>query len=220
MQFCDHCHLSVAGERKLCPLCQARLTGAGDEAAEVFPIVRQQGKYHLLIRSLIFLSIAAIVISLAVNAIFHTGIWWCFFVAVAVACLWLGLDSVLRRRGNISKSIMWMVLWLSLFALLWDFLTKWRGWSIDYAIPAICVFAMATMTIIARAMRLKLEEYMIYLILASLFGIIPLILMLVGLVTVALPSIICVVASALSLAALLAFHGEKLIAEIKRRLHM
>lgn len=220
MHHCDNCHLSIAGERKLCPLCQGRLAGTGDESAEVFPIVSQRGKYHLLMRSLVFLSIAAIVISIAVNAIFHTGIWWCFFVAVAVACMWLGLDSILRRRSNISKSIMWMVLWLSLFALLWDFLTKWRGWSVDYAIPSICVFAMAAMTIIARAMRLQIEEYMIYLILASLFGIIPLILMIFGVVNVAIPSIICVAASGLSLAALLAFHGEKLVAEIRKRLHL
>ena len=157
MQYCEKCKVHVRGLHANCPLCQGPLTGEGETPNSVFPAHTYQApRYHLLIRSMIFASIAAIV------------------VCATVACMWVCLYSVIRRRNNIPKNIIWLVFWLSLIAVLWDLFTGRRGWSIDYVIPAICVLAMIAMAAIAIVLRLRIEEYMIYVLLDGLFGIVPL----------------------------------------------
>ena len=94
--------------------------------------------------------------------------------------MWVCLYSVIRRRNNIPKNIIWLVFWLSLIAVLWDLFTGRRGWSIDYVIPAICVLAMIAMAAIAIVLRLRIEEYMIYVLLDGLFGIVPLLFLTLG----------------------------------------
>lgn len=221
MQYCDKCHMKIAGSRKRCPLCQGRLSGTGDDAAEIFPLPEKKSpKYQFVMRCLLFSTLALVILSIAVNAMFPTGSWWSLFVAAAVACFWLCLSSILRRRANLSKNIIWMVFWISLLAVLWDLFTGWHSWSLDYVIPIVCVLAMAAMFALGRAMRLQIEEYMIYLILDGLFGIVPLLFLLLGWVEVTYASISCVAVSALSLCALFAFQGEQLISEIKKRLHL
>ena len=113
-----------------------------------------------------------------------------------------------------------MVFWLSLLAVLWDRFTGWRGWSLDYVVPCICVLAMLSMAAVAKVLRLELEDILVYLLLDVLFGVVPLVSLLLGWVGESLPSVLCVVASLLSLAFLLVFDGERMRAEIKKRLHL
>jgi hypothetical protein len=148
------------------------------------------------------------------------GAWWWLFVAAAVGCMWISLSSAIRRRHNIPKNILWQVVILSLIAVAWDFLTHWRGWSIEYAIPAVCVFAMAAVSGCALFMKQRLEEFMIYLILDGLLGLAPLIFLLLGWLRVIYPSVICVSVSILSLAALFSFAPDELKTELKKRLHL
>lgn len=158
MQYCEKCKVHVRGLHANCPLCQGPLTGEGETPNSVFPAHTYQApRYHLLIRSMIFASIAAIVVCATVNILLGGRRWW-LFIAAAVACMWVCLYSVIRRRNNIPKNIIWLVFWLSLIAVLWDLFTGRRGWSIDYVIPAICVLAMIAMAAIAIVLRCALKN--------------------------------------------------------------
>ena len=53
-----------------------------------------------------------------------------------------------------------------------------------------------------------------------LFGVVSLILLLTGVVGSVIPSVICIALSAVFLSALLIFHGNSLMSEISRRMHM
>ena len=54
----------------------------------------------------------------------------------------------------------------------------------------------------------------------ALFGIVPLLFLLLGWLRVFYPSVICVAVSLLSLCALLLFEGERMRMEVKKRLHL
>lgn len=221
MQYCPHCKLSVCGQHSFCPLCQGVLMGNRNPEDEIFPHVKNDTpQYHFLIRILIFASVVSVIICISVNIIFPGNSNWSLFVTFAIICMWICLYSVLRRRRNISKNIIWMVFWLSLLAILWDFFTGWRGWAFDYVIPCICVFAMISMAVIARALELMIDDYLIYIILDALFGIIPLLFLLFGWVRITYPSVLCVAISTLSLVALLLFRDHNFIDELKKRLHL
>lgn len=221
MLFCEKCKVKICGERERCPLCQGPLAGTGDASQEPFPILtdKKSGRYHLLMRLLVFLSIAAVVICVTIDKLLSAYYRWPYYVAGAVACMWFCLANVIRRRDNIPKNIVWMLFWLSLISIGWDYFTGWHQWSLSYVIPSLCVFAMLAVAIIAKVLDMHIQEYMIYLILNALLGIIPALFLTFGWVHIRYPSILCVAISVLSLAALFAFQGERLIAEVKKRLH-
>ena len=86
--------------------------------------------------------------------------------------------------------------------------------------PIVCCFAMLEMAIVANIQRLNIEDYIGYLIIDIIFGIVPLILLVFKVVNIVYPSIVCVLASIVSLTALILFEGKALKAEIVRRIHL
>lgn len=223
MQYCDKCGVRIAGNRKRCPLCQGILSGIGEPENEVFPVLpRRYSQSGLLLRAMVFLSVTAAVVCFAINAIFPVGRIWSLFVAAGIAFMWLGLATALRKRHNIPKTILWEVVLLSVFSVFWDWLAgaQWSGWSVDYVIPSLCAFALLSMMVIAKILHLQVEDYLIYLMIGILFGILPLAFLLTGIVNVRYPSILCVAASVVFLTALLSFKEKNMRAELKKKLHL
>jgi hypothetical protein len=100
-----------------------------------------------------------------------------------------------------------------------DFLTKWYGWSIDFVLPFIFIIAMLSMTILAMAMRIPVNEYMVCLLVDIVFGFIPMLLNLLGLINHSIPSIICCTCSFICLSGVLIFQGKGILQELTRRFH-
>jgi len=50
---------------------------------------------------------------------------------------------------------MWQVIIVSGLVVFWDWKIGWRGWSLDYAVPILCVAALLVMYITAKVMRLS-----------------------------------------------------------------
>jgi hypothetical protein len=221
MKFCSKCKVSVAGQRKYCPLCQRELQGLDTNDHEIFPeIPTIFHQYNLFFRILILLSVIASIISILINMLIPSRIWWSFFVAAGIGCFWLSMAIAISKRRNIPKNILYQVVDIAALAVLWDLFTGWRGWSIDYVIPIACTVAMLSMAIIAKVTNLQVKDYIIYLVIDGLFGIVPFVFTFTGLLSERFPSLICVAASIISLVALLLFHGDDMRTELRRRLHL
>lgn len=221
MKVCEKCKVKVAGSRKYCPLCQGVLTGPDCEEEEIFPLVPTiYRQYSLFFRLLIFISIVAAVVCVSINVLTYRGVWWSFFVSAGIVCMWIILAVSARKRNNIPKNMMYQVAVVSILAAVWDALTGWRGWSVEYVLPLICTAAMIAMAILMKVIRLNVADLIIYFCINALFGIAPLILLLIGCLHVRYPALICVGCTVVSLSAILLFQGESLRAELKRRLHL
>lgn len=220
MKYCNSCNVDVVGKRKICPLCQERVSGDKYQE-EVFPkilfVYRQYSEFFK-----IMLLISIIIATLAVSAnILVAGTYaWSLFILGVLGSVWASLINLINQRKNIPKNIWYQVLTISAIALVWDFLTGWRGWSINYVIPLACVFAMISMAIISKIRKLHIEDYILYIIIDGLFGIVPVIFIIMGFLDVLYPSVICIATSVISLATIIIFEDKSLIAEIKRRLHV
>jgi len=68
-----------------------------------------------------------------------------------------------------------------------DWKIGWRGWSLDYAVPILCVAALLVMYITAKVMRLSARDYISYFLLGGLFGIVPVLFILFDIVKVDYP---------------------------------
>lgn len=221
MKNCDKCGVTVAGDLRKCPLCQHTLAGEGqgDVSAYPFiPIIRD--KHSLLFRLLQLCSAAVVILSLTVNWMLSESGYWSLFISAGVACIWLSLFIVIRKRHNILKNLTYQVTVVSLLSLLWDVMTGWHGWSIDFVIPIAFITAMSVTPILARIFKMETGTYMVYLFLLILYGIVPAVFVLTGWSDTVYPSMLCVAGSLLSFAGLLIFEGGNMIEELKRRLHL
>lgn len=221
MLFCERCGVSVKGSPRKCPLCQANLSGTPDGGRETFPVIdtiyHRNSRYFQL---LMFLFLTASIVSVAVNLRYpDTGLWSLGVVAGA-ACVWLSLVAAIRRRHGILKKLTDQAVLLSGLSVVWDALTGWHGWSIDFVIPIVFVCTMLIVSILARVMHLPPGSYVIYLVLLILFGTIPAVFVAAGWSRVDFPAYVCVTVSLISLSAMLIFRGRELREELTRRLHV
>ena len=220
MKYCTHCKVHIRGNKDYCPLCENSLPTIQEKEEDLFPTIPLVIQRHLALRIMIFISIATVVSSFAIHWILPSNINWPIFVLFGLLTMWLSLLVVIRQRHNIAKTIMWQVALLSLFSILWDWKIGWRGWSLNYVIPISYVAAMFVMYITAKIMHLSVRDYIVYLLLDTLFGVIPLLFILFGWVNIYYPSITCVAISVIFLSAILIFQGESIRYELKKRMHI
>lgn len=221
MQVCEKCKLNIIGSHMVCPLCQGQLAGRPNPENDMFPHIESILKKHsFLIRMLFFVSAVMLVLCLAANYLFAYQGFWSFFVALGVLCMWLSMIILFRKRHNIPKTIIWQAVLFSLFTVAVDVTTGWHRWSLDYAVPCFFIVAILAMWAVAAILRLKTEDYLVYLLIDLMMGVVPVIFLVFDLVSARLPSVFCAMASAISFIALLAFKDKALKSEIEKRLHM
>ena len=218
---CEQCKIDLFAAEHRCPLCQGDLVGDANEDAAVFPkIAYTMRPNHEFLRRFGFVSFVAAIVCLAIDFNLPERNGWSVLVVAAIASLWLSLIVVLKKRGNIHKTIVYQVALISSIAVLWDLFTGFHRWSVDFVIPISSTSAMVLMAVLARILKLKMQDYIIYLILDIIIGIASLILLLCGVLTNTIPSVICLSTSAIFLAALISFEGRALVTEIQRRTHL
>lgn len=211
----------MPGKYQRCPLCQGDLTGEADQNGSRFPNLPLRAEVnHVFLAWLAFGSAAVTAVCIAVNLIFPAGGWWFLFVLGGVCSSWISLMLVLKKRKNIPKTILWQVVILSLLAFLWDWFTGFRGWSLNYVLPILCTCAMIAMSVIAKIRKLDIQDYILYLVIDFVFGILSFALLVMGRIQVIIPSAICFAATIIFLAALLSFEGKALYGEFQRRFHL
>lgn len=167
-----------------------------------------------------FLCIAAAVLCGMINYMISENISWSGFVAGGCLCGWLMVTVAYKKRRNLLKNEMWQLLFLSVISILWDAFTGWRGWSVDYVMPVASLLVLSSMPVIAWVRHLEQEEYLFYIMQASAFGLIPLVLLLCGVVKVPYAPILCVGISFLCFAGLFIFQRKKVIQEIWKKFRM
>ncbi|HHX62584.1 MAG TPA: hypothetical protein GX707_18005 [Epulopiscium sp.] len=220
MKYCRHCNVDIRGNHDKCPLCENILEELKGKSEEIFPQIPPFYKSHLALKIMIFISIVALVISFAINMIFPSNINWPILFMFAVLSIWGGLIIIVQKRYHIPKKIVWQVFIISILAVFWDYKTGWMGWSLDYVIPIACVSAMIIMYVTAKIMHVSIRDYITYILLDGIFGIIPVLFILFDLVKVVYPSIISIGFSIISLSAIFIFQGGEIKAEISKRMHI
>ena len=221
MRYCEKCNVSVTGQLLQCPLCQGPLTGEADREGNVFPEIPLTGNpFWLIVRLLLFGTIVVCTVCIAVNVIFPERGWWSLLVGAGLCSGWITVGLAIRKRGKPLKAILWLVCAGSVIIFLWDYCTGLIGWSIDFVLPILYTCTMIAIFVIARLMHRRIQDYLVYLILNILLGLIPLILLLTGAVHTVYPSLVCVVVSVIYLSALILFAGNALKEEWIRRMHL
>ena len=135
MNKCDSCGVSITGVRTYCPLCGKKLSDAAEEDYGVFPRVKVQVSYDLIVKITTFAAIVAILVINIINFSFIPHLRLYVPLSLSVGCAWIIIVVGVRKRKNIPKGIMYETIISVLLCLLWDKVTGWHGWSVDYVLP-------------------------------------------------------------------------------------
>lgn len=168
-----------------------------------------------------FLNICCAVTSVAVNMIMTPNKHWSFVVCAASFSLWIALTVGFIKRHNLMKNAMWQLVLITNGCLFWDIGMGWYQWSIQFIFPIVSIVIMLSMLLLAKHQKLSPQEYMIYFVMASMYGVsIPLILLLAGVLNVTWPSIICVGFGFLFFMAQVIFKSRELGEELNKKFHI
>lgn len=220
MLYCQHCKITSKETRETCPICGNKLSGSiKEEIKENYPEIPSYLKNNLMLRLLILFSIILVVVSFTIGAIFPTTINWPLLLALALGSLWLDLIFLVQKRFHLAKKILSQVFILSLLSIFWDYMTGYRGWAIAYVFPILCILALFLMYSLAIIMKLSPRDYVTYAVLSALFGIFPLLFILLKLAVPSYPSIISIAVSLIFLSAIFILQGVSIRGEFKKKLH-
>ncbi|MBR7185731.1 MAG: hypothetical protein IKD37_09025 [Clostridia bacterium] len=218
MKYCDNCRLAVRTNRQTCPLCQAQLRGEGESA---FPEIKSvYNQFILFFKLLLALTIAGAVASVAINLMIPESGLWCHYVLFGGLCFWVLLITAIRRRTSIPRGILNQVFWICIFSGIWDALTVWHGWSIDFVIPCTCIIAIVALGVLGKVLRLPTGDYLACILVDAVFGIVPLVFYLTGLSQFVYLSLSCVAVSLIAAAFIFIFHGKQIRSDLARRFHV
>lgn len=220
MKTCDKCGITVRTQHTRCPLCQGALHGRYDKNDALFPTAPQRpSQAKLILQWASFGAVAVSVICLAVNVMVTPHIWWAIWAAGGAFCSWLSIFIGIQKRHNLLKNALWQMVLVVAAALAGDWYTGWHSWSVDYFLPLGIVLTLALMILTCILQRLTPQEYLIYLLLVCVCGLVPVVLLLTGVLVQGIPSVICGVICLLLLAALLIFQHSAVTSEVKKTFH-
>lgn len=164
-----------------------------------------------------FICILTAVLCGMLNYMFMPQSRWSLFTLAGAACVWLIVTTAYAKRRNLLKNGMWQLLIASGTAILWDYFTGWHNWSVDFVIPCASLAVLCSMGIIAKVRRLGTDEYLFYMIQAAGYGMLPLLLLVLGQVQIRYPSVLCSGISFLFLVAMLLFRRKETIQEFVKK---
>ena len=116
-----------------------------------------------------FLCIALVALMLVTDLNFHPKIRWTLFTAGGVATMWIASSIGFFKRYNLLKNLMWQLLIGTIISFIWDALTGWHSWSVDFVLPLMSVGILLAMCVIAKVQKSPVREYLIYEIMAAGF---------------------------------------------------
>ncbi|MEG0793919.1 MAG: DUF6320 domain-containing protein, partial [Lachnospiraceae bacterium] len=167
-----------------------------------------------------FSCILVAVIAVMLNVLVTPQNYWSVFAIGGAFSMWLAVTTAYRKRKNLLKNAIWQMILISLGCIIWDLVTGWHGWSVDIMIPSCTLLTLVFMLCFVKMQKLLYQEYLIYYIMAAVYGmVVPLILLLTGVVTIRVVSVCCVGICFLFLASLVIFKKQILVAELQKKLH-
>lgn len=221
MRRCTSCIIRVEGEWSRCPLCGATLTGLA--TPDPYPAVPLRFSRRRLLQALSLTSIGLVLLSFLAQLLFdphQAGLGALRSVWLGVAAMWLIVFMAVRKRHNLAKNTVYLVVLTSLVCVYWDYLSGWGAWSLTFVVPILCGSALIGLLIAVWALGIEVGEHIVYSGLTVLLGLTPIVFLVFGWVGTPLPSVICAVLSLVALGVIRRERGRDVSHELAKRFHL
>lgn len=224
MKICHNCDIAIKGDWIACPLCETALlekkekrTDPQQTSLQNFALRFNRKKIY---QTLTIFSIAVIILYFIIQAVWGFEFFGVEYVLFGVMVTWLSILILIRKRRNIVKAIVYLLVLFSLFSVYFDYWTGWQGWSLTFIIPILSMATLIAMIISIRFVNLKAEDYVLYLELAAILGFIPFLFLTFDWVMHPLPSLFSVLLSLIVFISTFKRHRQKIKNELEKRFHI
>ena len=173
MAKCRNCNIEILDASEYCPLCRSVLDP--DEAlVSMYPNARvSMRRLHLLGRIYLFSIILAEAVLALVNVLVSTEVWWSAIAGLGLLYSYLVLRyAIIGRSGHRSKAFV-LILMGVLLAIAVDFVLGYRGWAVDFFLPAGILIMDLVILICLIVNRKNWQSYIMWLIGMLLVSVIP-----------------------------------------------
>lgn len=219
MTYCKQCQTSVKGEWAICPLCQKPLEKE-ENAPSSFLSPPLRFSRQKITRRFINISFWAVILYFIAQWIWSFEFFGLQYVVFGLMVSWILMIILIRKRRNIVKAILYILIFLSLISLYFDYRNGWISWSTTFVIPILSIAALLAIWISVELVDLKAEDYVLYLQLSAIVGVVPLLFLAMNWVGHPVPSLISVIASLLTLITVFNKHKTKIKNELEKRMHV
>ena len=220
MSRCLRCNITVNDDTEKCPLCHQILENGGI-GEDKYPDARvTTRKFRLLENIILFLSIVAVVVVFMVDYLMSGVLEWSLivFLVLIYANVVLRL-TILGRSGYIFKTV-WSLVSGGVFLYLLDYMTGDRGWSLNYAFPAIIIGLDVAVLVLMIVNYRNWQSYMMMQLFTLLLSNFGMIFMGMGVITTTYLVMTAMGCSLLLFLGTLIIGDERARTELKRRFYV
>ena len=220
MGKCKNCNIEVLDETEYCPLCKSVLEPTID-VESMYPDVRfMMRKLKLFIRIYLFCAILIQTVLIGVNLHDTSEIWWSAITGLIFLCIYMILRYTILGRSNHKIKILALALIIVLVSIAIDFVIGYRGWSVNYVLPAVILLVDLIIIICMIYNRRNWQSYMMWQIFMILCSFVPAGLDIAGLAENPYIDLLPLTASIALFLGTLIIGDQKARVELKRRFHI
>ena len=225
MRYCEQCKIVILDDSEYCPLCHNVLSEKNEgtlfpEKIDYFPDIMAKKRRGALAKSILwFITVAFLAAAFLINNLQHIPALYLYIVTAGLIYASLAMEIVLRDV-NYLKKVFLFTFNAVILVLIIDFYTGFHRWSVNFVLPgALCAIDIGLIILMIINSR-NWQGYMMSQLLVIILGIIPLILIKLGIVTFPLVSETAFIASLLVFIGTLLIGGRTAREELKRRFHI
>lgn len=211
MQFCRKCKVKIRGRKECCPLCQGQLQEVEGDENPAFPVLEKRKISNItFLKVCTFIFIASEIVFGTINIM--TGGEFSFIGPVMLGLLvaWIDVIATMYLRNNLIKVITFEVLVAIVVDYYVDVKTHFHGWSVEWMIPMTLIGLAIATIIIAKVLKLRLDEYILYIVLDFVIALFQIIFIRNGRNTLPWPAVSSIMFYMILLAALVIFRFRDL----------
>lgn len=220
MGKCKNCCVEILDETEYCPLCNSVLEHSG-EFENMYPDARVAMKKMIIIsRIYLFCGIIVSLVLVLINYLTSSSIWWSAVCALGILFGYLVLRyAIIGKSGYRTKTlVLATIAVLSIIAI--DFITGYRGWSVDIGLPAgilvVDILILGSMIFNHR----NWQSYIMLQLVTILLSLIPVLLNIIQLERNRYMAFLPLAVSAAIFLGTMIIGGRKAKTELKRRFHI
>ena len=223
MRYCEKCQVEILDDTEYCPLCHNVLKIDKDvetEEFDSFPDVLGKKKIGAKITSVFFFAtICSLIFAIYFDVILDYRAGFLYILTAAFLYTTLILNFATRETGYLFQIFVYTI-GAVLFVLIVDFYYGFKGWSVDYVLPGAILLVDLILLILMLCNNRNWQGYMASQLLMLLIGLIPVLLINLGVVKHPLVSEIAFLASLIVFLGTLILGGRVAREELKRRFHI
>lgn len=215
------CKVEILDKTHKCPLCNHVLEWNGNEKDDLYPnarIVRR--KYTFLENVVLFASIVLWVVLFIIDYTTDPAFLWSFTAGLIIIYANILLRLTILGKSSYMAKLVWTIIIGLAFLIEADFLTGYRGWAFNYAMPsAILLWDVSLIALMLFINRRQWQSYMIDQLTALVACSVMMLLLLLGIITVPNYALGVTVFTVLMFIGTVIIGDRRAREELKRRFH-